>query len=94
MEDVSLVRGELVEFDLLHDLADNALENTACGGCLFPLIVNDDLTHAEEEGVERVIGLWKPIMSDLKKDRNYSIPDELGRHTRGVVTDLTNQQKD
>jgi hypothetical protein len=94
MEDVSLVRGELVEFDLLHDLADNALENTACGGCLFPLIVNDDLTHAEEEGVERVIGLWKPIMSDLKQDRNDSIPDELGGHTRGVVTDLTNQQED
>jgi hypothetical protein len=56
--------------------------------------VNDDLTHAEEEGVERVIGLWKPIMSDLKQDRNDSIPDELGGHTRGVVTDLTNQQKD
>jgi len=56
--------------------------------------VNDDLTHTEEEGVERVIGLWKPIMRDLKQDRDDSIPDELGGHTRGVVADLTNQQED
>lgn len=91
MEDVSLVGGELVELNFLDDLADNALENTAFGSSLFPLIVNDDLTHAEEEGVERVLGLWKPIMCDLKQDRDDSIPDELGSHARGVVTDLTNQ---
>ncbi len=53
--------------------------------------MNDDLTHAEEEGVERVVCLRKPIMCDLKQGRDDSIPDELGGHTWGVVTDLTNQ---
>jgi hypothetical protein len=33
-------------------------------------------------------------MRDLKQDRDDSIPDELGGHTRGVVADLTNQQED
>jgi len=94
VEAVSLVGGQLVELDFLYDLADHALENAACRCGLFPLIVDDDLAHAEEEGVERVVRLWQPVMCDLKKGRDDSIPDELRGHTWRVVADLTNQQED
>lgn len=94
MKAVSLVGGKLVELDFLHDLADHALENAACRGRLLALIVDDDLAHAEEEGVERVVGLWQPIMRHLKECRDDSISDKLRGYAWGVVTDLTNQQED
>ena len=94
MKAVSLVGGQLVELDFLYDLADHTLEHAACRGRLLPLIVDDYLAHAEEEGVERVVRLWQPIVRHLKKGRDDSIPNELRGHAWRVVADLTNKQED
>jgi hypothetical protein len=94
VEAVSLVGGQLVELDFLYDLADHTLEYAACRGRLLPLIVDDDLAHAEEEGVERVVRLWQPVMRHLEKGRDDSISDELRGHAWRVVADLPNKQED
>jgi len=56
--------------------------------------MNDYLTHAEKEGEETFLCLWKSFIGNFEDKWDDSCPDKLWCHTRRIIADLANQQID